>query len=221
MKDATDIDDLSSLLSFDQPVRRAPPRQDSRLLTLFRVGKLTTDRFEELCLVRNIGVGGMICLVNLPLVPRQRVRIELRSDRKIWGTVLWLKDGSAGIGFDGQIDIEEILARKEVRAIDRRFGGPRLNIRCRARLRVESRYYRVHVHDVGQNGAGLSTRQVVTDGQDVVVTLEGHQPLQGSALWCRNGRIGVGFNKPIPFHELTQWLQRQFQRSWVEKPLGP
>ena len=218
MQDATDFDDLSSLLSFDQPVRRAPARLDSRLITLFRVGKLTTDRFEELCLVRNIGVGGMICHVNSPLIARQRVRIELRSDRKIWGTVLWLKDGTAGIGFDGQVDIEEILARQDVRTVDRRFGGPRLNIRCRAKLRVESKYYRVHVQDIGQNGIGLATRQVVTDGQDVVVTLDGMPPLQGSALWCRNGRIGVAFNKPIPFHELTQWLQDQFGQSWVEKP---
>jgi hypothetical protein len=220
MQDATDLDDLSSLLSFDQPVRRPPPRQDSRLLTLFRVGKLTTDRFEELCLVRNIGVGGMLVLVNSPLVPRQRVRIELRSDRKIWGTVLWLKEGTAGIGFDGQVDIEEILARQDVRTVDRRFGGPRLNIRCRAKLRVESKYYRVQIQDLGQNGVGIATRQNFPDGQDVVVTLEGFRPLQGTALWSRNGRIGIAFNKPIPFHELTQWLQESFGRSWVEKPLA-
>src|ERR1044072_88398 len=79
MQDGQEFGDLSGLLHFEDRVRQPTPTRDSRLLTIFRVGKLTTDRFEELCLVRNVGVGGMIAHVYTPLIARQRLRIEARG----------------------------------------------------------------------------------------------------------------------------------------------
>lgn len=216
MQDDQEFGDLSGLLRFEESVHQSTPRRDSRLLTIFRVGKLTTDRFEELCLVRNVGVGGMMAHVNSPLVPRQRVQIELRSDRKFWGTVLWIKEGTAGVGFDGQVDIEDILGRGEVASDDRRSTGPRLNIACGAKLRVGARYHGVRVHDLGQTGVGIEFTGALTDGQEVVVTLEGFRPVHGSAIWCRNGRAGIAFNQPIAFNELTSWLQEMFGRAHTE-----
>lgn len=217
MRDDPEFGDLSGLLQFEEPVPQSTPRRDSRLLTVFRVGKLTTDRFEELCLVRNVGVGGMMAHVHSPLVPRQRVRIELRSDRKFWGNVLWIKEGTAGIGFDGQVDIEEVLGRGgAVPSDDRRSAGPRLSIDCSAKLRVGGKYHGVRVHDLGQNGVGIGFVETLVQGQEVVVTLEGFRPAQGTINWCRDGRAGIAFNKPIPFHELTHWLQDMFGTAYIK-----
>lgn len=216
MQDDTDFADLSDLLCFEEPSRPSPTRRDPRLLKIFRVGKLTTDRFEELCLVRSVGVGGMMAHVHSPLVARQRVRIELRSDRKLWGNVLWITEGTAGIGFDGQVDIEDVLARSDGGKDDRRSTGPRLNIDCRAKLRVGGRYYWVRVHDLGQNGVGVLSTEILQGGEEVVITLEGFRPIYGSTLWCRDGRIGIAFNQPIPFEELTRWLQDMFGRAGIE-----
>lgn len=216
MRDDPEFGDLSRLLRFDEPVPQSTPRGDSRLLTVFRVGKLTTDRFEELCLIRNVGVGGMMAHVHLPLVARQRVRVELRSDRKFWGNILWIKEGVAGIGFDGEVNLEEILDRGAVPSDDRRSTGPRLNIDCSAKLRVGGRYYGVCVHDLGQTGVGVSFPETLEDGQEVVVTLEGFRPVQGTTIWCRKGRVGIAFNQPIAFDELTRWLQAMFGQACVE-----
>ncbi len=215
MQNEAAVQDLLELAFAEQPSRAAKPLQDPRLLTILRVGKLTTDRFEELCLVRNVGVNGLLAHVHSPLVARQRVRIELRSDRKLWGSVMWLKDGVAGIGFDGQIGIEEVLARADA-ITGRRSSGPRLNIDCRATLRIGAKYCGVRVHDLGQMGVGISTTQGLEDGQEVVVTLEGFRPIKGSALWCRNGRAGIVFNLPIAFEELTRWLQDMFGSASVK-----
>lgn len=215
MRYDAEFGDLSSLLRFEEPVRQPPRSHDSRLLTLFRVGKLTTDRFEELCLIRSAGVGGVMAHVHLPLVPRQRVRIELGGDREFWGTILWAKEGTAGIGFDRQMDLEDMLGRQETASGQRRSGGPRLNIDCSAKLRVGSRYYGVRVHDLGQTGVGVSFPETLKDGQETVVTLEGFRPVRGSAIWCRNGRAGIAFNHPIAFGELTAWLQSMFGRACV------
>jgi hypothetical protein len=220
MQHSAEYGDLSDLLRFDQPIRRAARRADSRLLTIFRVGKLTTDRFEELCIVRTVGAGGVIAHVHSPLVPRQRVRIELGNDRTWWGNILWIKEGTAGIAFDDQVDIEEVLARRDVRSDERRSSGPRLNLDCAATLRVGGRYHDVRVHDLGQSGIGLTSDVMVEEHEDVVVTLEGFPPVEGATLWRRNGRIGIAFNKPILFDELTRWLRHMFGRSCVEIRVG-
>lgn len=216
MHDDRDIGDLSNLLYFTEPVRNFATVQDSRLLTLFRVGKLSTGRFEELCLIRNAGVGGVVAHVHLPLMVRQRVRIELSSERQFWGNILWTKDETAGVGFDHPINLDEILDRSETREDDRRSAGPRLNISCSARLRAGSRYYGVRIYDLGQTGAGISAPAALKDLQEVVVTLPGLRPVAGRVAWCRDGRAGIAFNQPIAFGELTHWLQRMFGKPCVE-----
>jgi hypothetical protein len=220
MQDNPEFGDLPGLLRFEEPGPPSAPHRDTRLLTIFRVGKLITDRFEELCLVRNVGVGGVMVHVNSPLIVRQRVQIELRSDRKFWGNILWIKEGTAGIAFDRQMDIEDILRRDEITSDDRRSSGPRLNIDCSAKLRVGGRYHGVRVHDLGQSGVGIALGVAfpgrLTYGQEVVVTLEGFRPVQGSTLWCGNGRAGIAFNQPIPFQELTGWLISMFGKAHVE-----
>lgn len=216
MQNEAEYGDLSALLRFDEPKPRPAPQHDPRLLTIFRVGKLTTDRFEELCLIRNVGVGGMIAHVYTPLIARQRLRIELRTDRKLWGTVLWTRDGTAGIGFDTQLNIDEMLARDGIESNHRRGAGPRLNIDCAAKLRVGARYYGVRVIDLGQGGVGILTTAEVEDGQEVVVTMEGFRPVPGVVLWSGDGRVGIAFNKAIPFDELSNWLQEMFEGPNIE-----
>jgi hypothetical protein len=220
MRDDPDFADLAGLLRFDEPAPKPVSRGDSRLLTILRVGKLTLGRFEELCLIRHVGAGGVMAHVHLLLAPRQRVRIEFASDRKFWGTVLWIRDGLAGIGFDGQVDLEALLARDGGGSKDHRSAGPRLNIECSATLRVGGRIHGVRVHDLGQSGIGLLFPGIVQNGQDVVVTLEGFRPVQGSVIWCRNGRAGIAFNQAIAFDELTRWLLDRFGKAYVERQGG-
>lgn len=220
MQDDSEYGDLAGLLRFEEPVPKPVPRGDSRLLTILRVGKLTIGRFEELCLIRHVGVGGLIAHVHLPLVARQRVRIEFASDRKFWGTVLWIGDGLAGIGFDDEVDLQALLARDGGGSKDHRSAGPRLNIECSATLRVGGRIHGVRVHNLGQSGIGLRFPGILQNGQDVVVTLEGFHPVKGSVIWCRNGHAGIAFNQPIAFDALTGWLLDRFGKACVERQGG-
>lgn len=215
MRDDLALCDLLDLAFPERSARQARPRGDSRLLTIFRVGKLTTDRFEELCLVRSVGAGGMLAVVHSPLVPRQRVRIELREDHQLWGSILWIKDGTAGIAFDGRIAIDEVLARASG-SPGRRMSGPRLNLDCKAKLRTGAGSRRVRVYDLGQAGMGVVTTGILEEQEEVAVTLYGLQPIRGTVTWYRDGRAGIAFNKPIAFHELTRWLQERFGRPCVE-----
>ena len=181
------------------------------------VGKLTIGRFEELCLIRQVGAGGVMAHVHVPLAARQRVQIELGRDRAFWGTVLWVKDGTAGIGFDADVELEGLLARSGASGEDYRSAGPRLNMDCGATLRVGSRFYRVRVHDLGQSGVGVTFPGMLEEGQDVVLTLQGFQPIQGVAVWCRKGRAGIAFHRPIGLEALTRWLHDSFGTPRMER----
>jgi hypothetical protein len=217
MRDDPDFADLAGLLRFDEPVPKQSSVSDARLLTILRVGKLTIGRFEELCLIRQVGAGGVMAHVHAPLAARQRVQIELGRDRAFWGTVLWVKDKTAGIGFDADVELEGLLARSTVAGEDYRSAGPRLNMDCEATLRVGGRFYKVRVHDLGQSGAGVSFLGTLEDGQDVVLTLQGFQPIQGVAVWCRKGRAGIAFHRPIGLEPLTRWLHDRFGTPRVER----
>ena len=109
------------------------------------------------------------------------------------------------------------MARSGASGEDYRSAGPRLNMDCGATLRVGSRFYRVRVHDLGQSGVGVTFPGMLEEGQDVVLTLQGFQPIQGVAVWCRKGRAGIAFHRPIGLEALTRWLHDSFGTPRMER----
>jgi hypothetical protein len=43
-------------------------------------------------------------------------------------------------------------------------------------------------------------------GEEVVVTIEGLEPVKGVVRWRTESCAGISFNQPIPFTALTRWL---------------
>jgi len=190
-------------------------RQDKRLLTILRVGKLITDRIEELCLIRNIAAGGAMIEADSRLAVRQRVRIELRRDKPLWGTVLWVTPPIAGIAFDERVEIADLLVRG-----DHRRGHPRLTVPSTARLVVADAIRHVTVCDVSQKGVGIAIDEVLGAGDEVLVALEGMEPVQGTVRWCGHGFAGIEFARPMSLGMLTGWLRKTFGRCSIQRSFG-
>ena len=89
------------------PVER---REGERYLTLFRVGTVMIEDRRELCLIKNISAGGMMIRPYCKLQPGMALSVELKRGEQIPGTVSWLRGDSAGISFDENIDVVELLA---------------------------------------------------------------------------------------------------------------
>src|SRR3954469_12193040 len=80
---------------------RAPPppeerRRDPRHLTILRVGALIAENGRELCLIRNISAGGVMAHIYSRRVMGEHVAIELKSNQRIPGEVVWVSDSNVG-----------------------------------------------------------------------------------------------------------------------------
>ncbi len=74
------------------------------------------------------------------------VDIELSSQR-IPATVVWIRGDLVGLKFDHNVDLGELLAGRKQRH-GFRPRPPRLEMNCKASVRVGKIYYTVDVHDI-------------------------------------------------------------------------
>lgn len=202
------FDSTTFSLSTEVP-RPSERRGDERLASLLRVAKLTTGSGEQLIRVRNLSAGGLMAESGrLPAVG-ERVSLEL-SNQKIPSTVVWTRDGAVGIKFDQNVDLGELLAGRKPRH-GFRPRPPRLEVNCRASVRVGKVYYTVDVHDVSLGGIKVEPIEERCLGKDVVVVVESLRPVKGHVRWYSNRRAGIVFDKPLEFEELAEWIGKRLE----------
>jgi len=194
--------------SFSHHVPLPPERrQDERLLKILRVGTLIIDGRRELCLIRNISAGGVMAHVYSRLLPGQRVTIELKTHQPVTSHVVWTRGANAGIQFDVEMDLTELLANPAVLENGWRPRTPRVEIDRMATLRAGATTHWVHARDISQSGVKIETDQPPAEGVEIVLTLEGFRPLHGVVRWRGETGCGIAFNQLIPFGELIAWLK--------------
>ena len=200
--------------SFSNEVPRPPERRgqerlgDDRNIKILRVGVLVVEGRRELCLIRNISAGGLMAHVYSKVAADQRVTVELKTNHNIEGRIVWVRDTNAGIQFDTQMDVAELLANPPVLNNGWRPRTPRIEIDRMATLRAGARTHWVHGLDISQSGAKVGCEMPLEPGTEIVLTLEGLRSLNGVVRWQRDDYCGIEFNSPIPFGELIDWLKR-------------
>lgn len=196
----------------ETPPRQVERRDGERHLTLFRVGSVLIGDRRELCLIKNISAGGMLIRAYTVLEPGTRIAVELKRGEQIPGCISWTKDSNAGIAFDSPVDIVELLAGS---ADGPRPRMPRIEVRCIASVRQESQVYGMRAHDVSQGGLKVESARDLKLGADVVVTLPGLPPQQGSVRWREGNCYGITFRQLIALPQLVAWLsdQRELLRA--------
>jgi hypothetical protein len=185
------------------PVER---RDGERYLTLFRVGTIMVQDRRELCLIKNISAGGMMIRPYCKLESGTPVSVELKRGEQIPGTVSWVRGGSAGISFEENIDVVELLASSMEGPRPRM---PRVEVRCIASVRQGSNVYGMRAHDVSQGGLKVESNRDLDVGAEVLVTLPGLPSREAIVRW-RDGRTyGITFRRLIALAELVEWLRDQ------------
>lgn len=209
--------------SLKQAAEKAPRAEqpERRLLTVMRVAKLVAGSFEELCVVRAIGPGGVLLECHIPLQAQQRVWIELNDDTPYWGTVLWQKDGIAGVGFDDLYEPRELLARAPG-ALDRRTAtAPRLRVEARGRVQIGAVEHEIWIHSLSPGGAGITFHPEYDDdpepGEGVVFTTGRMDPVQATLRWYHAGRAGLEFAVHLSLDEFTHWLTDSFGSAVMKR----
>ena len=190
-----------------RPVER---REDERLSAMLRLGKMTNAAGEQqLIKVKNMSAGGLMAIVSHAPEVGEHVDVDL-SSQKIPASVVWTRDELVGLKFDQNIDLGELLAGRKPR-LGFRPRPPRLEIECKASVRVGKVYYNVDVHDVSLGGMKVEPIEEYCVGKKVVVVVESLKPIKGEVRWYSDRRAGIVFDKALDFDELAEWVGKRLE----------
>src|SRR4051812_18397002 len=194
---ATDAAFESTTVSLSTAVPRpAERREEERVSAMLRHGKLMDDSgHQQLIRIKNMSAGGILAVVTRTPSVGDPVRIELSSER-IPATVVWTRDDMGGFKFDQYIDLGELLAGRKPR-LGFRPRPPRLEIPCKASVRLGKFYYTVDVHDIPLGGMKFEPIEEYCAGKKVVVVIETLRPVKGEVRWFSDRRAGIVFDKPL------------------------
>jgi hypothetical protein len=189
--------------------RPSDRRDDERILPTLRIVKLIARDGEQLMRARNVSAGGLMAEVGRPVTVGEQVEIEF-SSQKIPSTVIWTRDGTAGFKFEENIDLGELLAGRKPRH-GFRPRPPRLQVRCKASVRVGTTYYNCDVHDISLAGMKIEPIEEYCLGKSVVVVVESLRPIKGDVRWFADRKAGIVFDKPLKFEELAEWIGKRLE----------
>ena len=190
-----------------RPIER---REEERVSAMLRIGKLIdADGNQQLIKVMNMSAGGVMAIVSHAPAIEDHVSIEL-SSQKIPATAVWTRDDLVGFKFDQNVDLGELLAGRKPR-LGFRARPPRLEIACKASVRVGKVYYTVDVHDISLGGMKVEPIEEYCVGKKVVVVIESLRPVKGEVRWFSDRRSGIVFEKPLDFDELSEWVGKRLE----------
>ena len=192
--------------SVPRPTER---RSDDRVLPTLCIVKLSAKDGDQLMRARNVSAGGMMCEVARPVIVGDKVEIEFNS-QKIPSTVIWTRDTTAGFKFDDNIDLGELLAGRKPRH-GFRPRPPRLDVQCKASVRVGKTYYNCDVHDISLDGMKIEPIEEYCLGKQVVVVVESLRPVKGEVRWFNERKAGIVFDRPLAFEELAEWIGKRLE----------
>jgi len=185
-------------------------RNDPRNIASLRVAKLTeASGREQLIRVRNVTGGGLMAEVGYPLSVGDQIFLEL-SSQKIPASVVWTREGTMGAKFDQSVDLGELLAGRKPRH-GFRPRPPRLEVDCKATLKLGKTYYTVDVHDISLGGLKVEPIDEYCLGKQVVVVVESLRPIRGEVRWFSDRKAGIVFDKPMKFEELAEWVGKRLE----------
>lgn len=92
-------------------------------------------------------------------------------------------------------------------AATRRRRYRRLEIQCRARIRIGNRHYAGYLDNISQGGARLRTFSEIRDLGTVYLRVPDLPPLRCELRWTDSRTAGVSFAVPLSEMELLRWAR--------------
>ena len=176
-------------------------------MTVLQAGRIVTNRYQELCLVRNISAGGMMAEIYAPLDPDETVGIEFKAGWIVAGTVRWVEDRRAGIEFLDPIDVHKVLSTHSGKLSPR---SPRLSIDASVDLEInEDTVISVDLVDISQGGVKVKQQRRLQNGQELVVVIDGLPERAARVCWTSATAAGIAFHRVIPIDQIACWAARQ------------
>ena len=186
------------------------------MATTYRAARLTTIwGQQQLGIVRNVSSGGLMIETHAEIAVGDRLWIEPRACRSMWGRVCWSDSPRHGIVFDTPIPLESLLTLAQAEPQDQVARAPRITLDLEAQLGIASARHTVRLCDLSQSGAKFASTLQLTQGEPVTLTIDGLRSVDGYVRWQRDDRIGLLFAEPISIRSLSLWI------AATKPPAGP
>lgn len=194
-------------ISLSQNTPASSDRRDGpRYMTVLQAGKLITQNFQELCLIRNISGAGMMAEIFVPLTEGETVDIEFKAGVRVSGVVRWIDDARAGIEFSEPIDVHKVLAPDSGRLSPRQ---PRLTIEGVAEIEIGEEHFSLPVFDISQGGVKVAHSGQLETGVDLIVAIKGLPVRNSYVRWADENYAGISFNRLMPLAQIAYWAAQQ------------
>lgn len=182
-------------------------RADERFVTVLKVGRAVINGHDQLCLIRNMSRQGAKVDIRHPVAIDEKVRIELRSDKVVTGTVRWSGEHVAGIQFDEPVDLNEMLKPRPSRSVLRRLPrSPRFVCEGMAYLEHERGVTSAVVSNISLHGLCVETTIGAQIEDHMTVRIEGLPPRAATVRWVAPNMLGLHFDLPMGYSDLARWL---------------
>lgn len=181
---------------------RAERRDKPRIITLYRIARLSTDLDEGLCRVQNISDFGMGLTTELELCCGGSVRVMLSDTVALSGTVLWAESGQVGIRFAERVDAAAILQRLVSERLTGKHRQPRVPVNAVGFATAETGIQAVRVLNVSQKGMRVAHDGSFVPGLHVKILLENGIERRGVVRWSENATAGLQLLEPIRYQDL-------------------
>lgn len=184
-------------------------RSGERHVAVMLIAKISCQKGQTICRIRNISAMGARIETNLAVQPGQSISLELRSDLHMTGKIMWFNNGNAGIQFDAPIDVARFLHRSESK-IDRiKARAPRYDCFANIMIVTDHGCFSCTMPDIGLSGAGISNipaRAKLRTGHIVKIIADGISSHHASVAWVDGNRAGIKFRHPLKYTDLQEWL---------------
>lgn len=177
-------------------------REDFRHLTIYRVAKILRADDAGLWRVKNMSDRGMLLATDAAITPNEKLQIVLSETITLSGRVVWSGDGQCGVMFDQPICAGETLRQLVAERETKNYRPLRLQVRCPARLLVESDEKAIVVTSISQFGIGFAHEQELPEAARVDLALTDSRWRSGTIRWSHDGMAGLCLASPFALPEL-------------------
>jgi hypothetical protein len=190
----------------DEPRPPAPIWAEPRHLFFFRLGTLIGEGRQRPIEILALAESGAIVRVDQSLDEGSRLVLELNSQHRFEVRVEWSSDSLAGLEFEDRDQVRETLAARDR---GHPYRAPRIELAADVVLRLGETCLTARAKDVSEGGIKVELAEPGHVGREASVIVPGMPPVAGRILWCRDGRAGIEFERPLPFRTLVDCLTRQ------------
>lgn len=181
-------------------------RKEARYKLILRAGVLEQEGRTSFCVVKNISSTGVqVKIYNRPVL-HVETSLRVGDEQPVTGRIIWIKDDTAGISFDGELDPATLLRVQQKLSSKKRRALPRVTVEASASLRTNGRAFRATVCDISNLGARVRVNAELKPGDRATIQLVDLPSINAYVRWADNEEVGVVFETAIPMQIIASWI---------------